>query len=140
MGAGEGNKKGEILDGPAEGRESRERGSGGGGVRGSAQILDARHTTPHHTTTQQQRHTTQHTGDPTQGGLGQERSLAGRSMAQKTRHEQQIVPKSSLIGQGILGSRMIRKGLGTKRFVQKKPRGCWGLKWSEKKNMQKTNI
>ena len=62
--------------------------------RGSAQILDAHekfeHTPPtHHTTTQ---HNT--TGDPAQV-LGK-----GFSMAQRTRHEQQIVPKSSPIGQG----------------------------------------
>ena len=118
---------------------SWERGSGGGGVRGSAQILDAptkilnthRTFTPQHTTTQQN----------TQGGLGQGRSLAGKSMAQKTRHEQQIVPKSSPIGQGFLESSMVRKGFGTKRFDQKKEaKSGAGQKWSEKhKRHGKTN-
>ena len=46
------------------------------------------------------RHTHNTTGDPAQGGLGQE-SLARRSMAQKSRHEQQIVPKSSPIGESF---------------------------------------
>ena len=62
----------------------------------------------------------------------------GRSKAQKTRHEQQIVPKSSPIGQGFLGSRMVRQGFGPKRFDQKKwsgPKVVWaksgaGQKWS----------
>ena len=64
-------------------------------------------------------------------------------MVQKTRHEQQVVPKSSPIGQGFFGSRMVRKGLGTKRFDQKKgPRrrakSGAGQKWSEKpQNMEK---
>ena len=50
-------------------------------------------------------------------------------MAQKTRHEQQIVPKSSPIGQGFLGSRMVRKFLGTKRFVRKK--SCQEAVWAK---------
>ena len=37
-----------------------------------------------------------------------------RSMAQKTKHEQQIVPKSSPIGQRFLGPRMVCKGFGPK--------------------------
>ena len=60
-------------------------------------------------------------------------------MAQKSRHEQQIVPKSSP------GSRMVLKGLGTKLFDEnKEPRGGLGKsgvgrKWSEKtQNMEKT--
>ena len=58
-------------------------------------------------------HTPHTTGDPAQGGLGQGVSLARRSMAQKTRHEQQI-RKSSAIGQGFLGvwaqNGLIKKG------------------------------
>ena len=73
-------------------------------------------------------HTPHTTGDPAQGGLGRGGSLAGRSMAQKTRHEQQSVPKSSPIGHGFLGSRMVRKGLGTKRFEKKAKRGGLGQK------------
>ena len=93
-------------------------GVGGGGPaegsRGSAQILDApaKMLNTHHNTT---RHTTQHNGG----------SLAGRSMVQKTRHEQQIVLKS---GQGFLGSRMVRKGLGTERFVKKRAKRRSGPK------------
>ncbi len=41
-------------------------------------------------------------------------------MVHKTRHEQQIVPKSSPIGQGFLGSRVVLKGLGTQRFDKKR--------------------
>ena len=125
--AGEGKKRA-----PAEGESG-----------GSAQIVDAptkilnthRTDTPQHNTT----------GDPAQGGLGQgggslaRRSLARRSMTPKSRHEQQILPKSSPIGQGFSRSRMALKGLGTKRFDQKKgPRGGLGQEWSEKpKNMEK---
>ena len=61
-------------------------------------------------------------------------------MAQKTRHEQQIVPKSSPIGQGFLGSRTVRKGWGTKRFDQKKKvQGGLGQKWYGPKVVRKTN-
>ena len=147
---------------PRRGGEGR----GGEGVwrrggRGSAQISDAptkilisqyRHTTPQHTpphnATQQQRHTTQHNGGPRTGSRGrgscrEELGGAGRSMAQKRRHEQQI-PKSSPIGQDFFGS-----SLGTKRPDQKKwsgpkavraksglvkkwhgPKGGTGQKWS----------
>ena len=48
------------------------------------------------------------------------------------------------IGQGFLGSKMVRKGLGTKRFDPKKgqeavsAKSGAGQKWSEKtKNMEK---
>ena len=61
-------------------------------------------------------------------------------MAQKTRHEQQIVPNSSPIGQGFLGSRMVRTGLGTTQFDQKKlsgPRGGLGPKVVRAKSSQK---
>ena len=85
--------------------------SGGGGPAdgepGSAQILDAptkilnTHAPTHHTTTTTH-HTTQR-GIPHRMVLGKKGSLAVRSMAQKSRHEQQIVPKSSSIGQGFLG-------------------------------------
>ena len=64
-------------------------------------------------------------------------------MAQKTRHEQQIVPKNSPIGQGFLG-----QGWFAKRFVKKRakrrsgPKVMWaksgaGQKWSEKPNTWK---
>ena len=95
------------------------RGGVGAGVKGSAQILDE----PTNTTQQHNNYST---------GLGQGGSIAGWSMVPKTRHEQQIVPKSSAIGQCFLGSRMVRTGLGTKRFDQKKlsgPRGGLGQKW-----------
>ena len=116
------------------GRGKKERNfgrSGGGGVRGSAQILDAptkilnthrtHHNTTQHNTTQQQRRI------PCKVVLGKGGSLTGKSMAQKSRHVQQIVPKSSPVGQGFLGSRMVLKGLGTKRFDQKKKRA---KRWS----------
>ena len=114
-----------------------------GGVKWSA---PHRHTTPQHNNNDTPHNTT---GDPAQGGLGQRGSLEGRSMAQKTRHEQQIVPKSNPIGPSFSGSRMVRKGLGTKRFDSKKePEAAWaksgvgksgaGQKRSEKpKNMEK---
>ena len=151
--AGEGQKRAKCW---AVGR----RGSGGGavgeGVRRSGsqgerpnlgrthenlEHTQHRHTTPHHTTPQQNNNDTPHN---TTGG-----SRAGRSMARKTRHEQQIVPKSSPIGQVFFGTRMVLKGLGTKRFDQKKgPRGVWaktgaGQKWSEKqkkKHGEKKNL
>ena len=103
------------------------------------------HTTPHHNTTQQ-RHTTQHNGGSRTGWSWAGGPVHGGSMAQKTRPEQQIVPKSSPIGQGFLGSRMVRKGLGTKRFDQKKKeqKAVWansgaGQKWSEKPKNGKKN-
>ena len=91
--------------------------------RGSAQILDAptilnthRTDTPHHTTPQHNNDTPHNTtGDPAQGGLGQGGPLAGRSMTKKKkRHEQQIVPKSSPIGQGFFGVKD-----GSQRFGHK---------------------
>ena len=136
-------KKSEILGGPAEGwRESRRRRSGGERPNFGRTLENFEHT-PH-------RHTTQHNGGSRTGWSWERGFLAGRSVAQKTRHEQQIVPKSSPSGQGFLGSRMVRKGLGTKRFDQKKgakrrsgPKVVWaksgaGQKLSQKpKNMEK---
>ena len=164
---GEGKKTSEILGGP-EGsgggrRRSRERGSGGGRVGSQGERpTPHRHTTtnpPQHRTDTPQHNTTQHTTphhnttttttrDPAQGGLGQgvpRREVHG---PKKTRHEQQILEEQAKV---FLGSRMVRKGLGTKRFDQKKgPRGG-GQKWcgskvvradsgqeKTKKNMEKT--
>ena len=110
--AGEGKKE-QNLGGPAEGELGEEE-SGEvvprRGVGESTQILDAptkmlnthRTDTPQHNNTTTTHHTTQ-LEDPAQGGFGQGGSLAGRSMAQKTRHEQQIVPKSSPVGEGFFG-------------------------------------
>ena len=84
--------------------------SGGGGSGGwsreSAQVMD----TPTKILNTHRTDTTQHKGG-SRTGLGQGGSLARWSMAQKTKHEQQIVPKSSPIGQGFQ-----RTGLGKKRF------------------------
>ena len=105
------------------------------------------HTTPHHTTPHHNTTTThpQHNGG-SRTGLGQGGSLAGWS-PKKTRHEQQNWP---------MFSRMIRIGLGTKRFDQKggqeavwaksgvpkvvRAKRSAGQMWLEKqKNMEKTN-
>ena len=161
--AGEG-KKGEILGGPAEwgpaegapaeGGESgeglRRRGVGGAPKFWTHPRKFWTHTAPTHHTTQYNNDTPNNTtGDPAQGGLGQGGSLTGRSMAQKTRHEQQIVPKSSPIGQGFLGQGWFVK---VWRFDQKKgakrrsgPKVVWaksgaGQKLSKKRKKHgKTN-
>ena len=136
--AGEG-KKSEILGGPAEEGESGE------GARRRAQILDAPTkilNTPHrHNTT----HTQHNAGILHRVVFGKGGSLAGRSMAQKSRHEQQSVPKSSPIAQGFLVSRMVLKGLGTKRFDQKKDQEAVWAKSGQKnqktwKNKEKTTF
>ena len=113
-------------EGPAEGRSGRAPNF----WTPTKILITHRHTTPepqHNTTTH---HTTQwwvpHWGLGVgflQRGFGRRREVT-----QKIRHEQQI-PKSSPVGQVFLGSRMVRKGLGTKRFDQKKgPRGGLGQK------------
>ena len=149
---GEGKKKREILGGPVEGgpaeggpAEGVESGEGsGGGSQESAQILDAptknlnthRTDTPHHNATQ---HNTPLTLTTHRVVLGKGGSLAGKSMAQKTRHEQQIVPKTR-----FLVSRMVRIGLGTKRFDQKGgQKAVWansgvGQKWCGPNVVRKT--
>ena len=76
---------------PAKKERNFGRSGSRGSAEGNAQILDASMkilNTQHNTT-----------GYSSQGGLGQGGSRAGRSMAQKTKHEQQIVPKKSSIGQ-----------------------------------------
>ena len=82
----------------------RWRGSSGGGVGQSAQILDAltkilnthRTDTPHHTTTQQQRHTT-HWGIPHRSwARGVHRRVVH---GPKTRHEQHIVRRAAPLAQ-----------------------------------------
>ena len=93
------------------------------------------HTTQHNTTqhnnaTQQQRHTTQHNGGSRTGGSwcgGFCREVlggAGRSMAQKTRHEQQI-PKSSPLAKHktFFGDRSSKRWSGHKSGA--------GQKWSD---------
>ena len=130
--AGDGKK--ERNFGRSSGGRESGRGSGGGRVKGSAQILGGsdtpQHTTPHNTT-----------GDPAQGGLGQGGSLAGRSMAQKTRHEQQIVPKTSPIGQGFWGQGWFAKFWAQNGLIQKKgPRGGLGQKWCGPKMVRAQNV
>ena len=148
--AGEGKKRAKFW---AAEEESGEGVSSGGGVRRSAQILDAptkilnthrtdtpHHNTTHHNTTQQQRHTTQHnrgsrTGwswareGPSQGGLWPK----NQDMSNKLSRRAAPLAK-------VFGSRMVLKGLGTKWFdVKKEPQ-----KWSEKpknwKNKSKENV
>ena len=115
-------KRAKIVAG--EGKKERNFGrSGGGGSRrgrrresvgGARQILDApakilnthRTDTPQHNTTQ---HNTTH-----RVVLGKEGPSQGSPWSPKTRHEQQIVPKSSPIGQGFLGVKD-----GSQRFGHK---------------------
>ena len=148
--AGEGKKERNF------GRESGEGVSSGGGVRGSAQILDAftkilnthrtdtpQHNTTHHNTTHhnttQQRHTTQHNrGSRTVWSWAREvprREVHGP----KSRHEQQIVPKSSPIGQGFWC-----QGWFSKVWAQNGFKSGAGQMWSEKpknwKNKSKEKI
>ena len=80
----------------SRGRRSWERGSGGGGSRGQRPNLGRAHENLEHTPHRHTHHNT--TGDPAQGGLGPE----------KTRHEQQIVPKSSHWPR-FFGSTMVAK-------------------------------
>ena len=131
---GEGKKSenlgGPAEEGPAEGRVRR--------GRGSAQILDAptkiliTHSTdtPHHTTTQRNATTTtQHTtqrwvphrevlGREGGGGsCGEVLGGAGRSMAQKQDMSNKF-RRAAPLAKVFWGQ--VRKGLGTKRFDQKK--------------------
>ena len=57
-------------------------------------------------------------------------------MEQKSRHEQQIVPKSSPIGQGFLGSRMVLKGLEN-GLIKKRPKRSGPIVVRKTKNMEK---
>ena len=135
-------EKREMLGGPAEG----ESGEGGpaGGVRGAPKSWTHprkfwTHTAPTRHTTQQQR------GIPHKSGLGQGWSLAGRSMAQRTRHEQQNVPKSSPNGQHFQGSRMVRNRIekipkskkNGKNLSSSLPNQKWTTKSNKWKNAQK---
>ena len=115
---GAGEEKKTRNFGRSDGGEGGEGGVGGRGIRRSAQILDA--DTPHHNTTQR--------GIPHKVVLGKQGSLATRSMAHKTRHEQQIV---------LENSPMVRKGLGTKRWARKGMGQKWCEKWSEKPEIWK---
>ena len=134
-GPSRGEKKNEILGGPADG------GSGGGGVWGSAHIFDAptkilkshrtdtpHHTTPHHTTTQhnttqQQRHTTQHNGGIT--GWSWARGVPRREVhATNCPEEQPYWPRfllSRILGQKWCGPRWSEKPTNMKKKIQKIP-------------------
>ena len=123
---GRGEKKSEILGGPAEGGVRRRgvwrrgwnrgRGPAEGSRIGERPYLGRTHEHFEHAPTH---HTT--TGGPAQV-LGK-----GVSMAQKTRHEQQIVPKSSPIGQGFLGVKDGSQRFGHKTVHEKKERAKSGV-------------
>ena len=90
----------------------------GGELGESAQILDA-------LTNILNTHTTM--GGPPQGGPWPKKIMPWATNCPEP------------IGQGFLGSKMVRKGLGTKRFDQKKgPRGCLGQKWCGPNEVRKT--
>ena len=116
----------------------------GEGVGGSAQILDApTENLEHHHTTQQRNATndTPHntTVGPAQGALGWARGVPRKEVhgPNKT-HEQQIVPNRSPIGQCFSGSRMVRKGLCTKRCDEKERSGAKAVCAKNAQKNQKT--
>ena len=131
-----------------EGKKERNFGWSGGGESGERPNFgrtdeNFEHTPHRHTTPQQQRHTTQHNGGSRTRWSWARGSLARRSMAQKKQDmSNKLSPPN---GQGFLGSKMVRKGLATKRFDKKGAKRRSGLKvlcaksGQKKKNMEKTN-
>ena len=97
-------------------RGSRERGSGGSSGGWERTHENVEHTPHRHNTTQ---HNTTQTQTQQQQQQQQQQQIPHR----KQDMSNQLFPNSSPTGQGFLGSRMVRKGLGTTPFDRKKQSG-----------------
>ena len=121
--AGEGKKERNFGRSGGGGRGSRGRGSQGecpnlGRTDENFEHTPHRHTTPHHTTPQH--NTTQHNGGSSTGwswaGVPRKEVHGPKIKTQATIN----CPEEQLHWPKFLGSRMVLKGLGTKRFDSKK--------------------
>ena len=99
-------------------------------------ILNTHRTdTPHHNTTQHNTTTTTQRGIPHRVVLGKGGPSQGGPWPKKQDMSNKLSRRAAPLAKVFLGSRMVRKGLGTKRFDQKKlsgPRVGVGQKWCGK--------